>query len=140
MKRKEHFLMVPPSNKRDLRNFGLLMGMILGLIAIYLWYRTSGVWVYLGGVAGIFLTIGLILPIALRPIYVVWMLLARLLAFVNTHILLALVFYTMFLLIGVVMRLLRYDPLDRQLDSKRQSYWDRRADTLLARDHYERQF
>jgi len=116
------------------------MGMILGLIAIYLWYRTSGVWVYLGGVAGIFLTIGLILPIALRPIYVVWMLLARLLAFVNTHILLALVFYTLFLLIGVVMRFLRYDPLDRRLDSKRQSYWNRRADTLLARDHYERQF
>lgn len=140
MKKKEHFLTVPPSNKRDLRNFGLVMGVILGLIATYLWYRTSGAWIYLGGAAGIFLTIGLILPIVLRPIYVVWMLLARLLAFVNTHILLALVFYTMFLLIGGVMRLLRYDPLDRRLDSKQQSYWNRRADTLLARDHYERQF
>jgi len=139
-KKEERFLTVPPSTRRELRNFGLIMGLFLGLIATYLWYRTSGAWVHLGGIAGAFLAIGLVLPVILRPIYVVWMLLARLLAFVNTHVLLALVFYTIFLIIGAAMRLVRYDPLDRRLDSEQESYWNRRSETLLAREHYERQF
>ena len=140
MRKKESFLTVSPSTRRELRNFGLIMGTILGLVATYLWYRTGGAWVHLGGIASAFLAVGLVLPIILRPIYVVWMLLARLLAFVNTHVLLALVFYTIFLLIGTAMRLVRYDPLDRRLDSEQESYWNKRTDTLLARDHYERQF
>ncbi len=140
MAQKEHFWTIPASTKRELRNFGLLMAVILGSIAVYLWYKDSSAAIYLGGIAAVFLATGLVLPPVLRPVYIVWMLLARVLAFISTHFWLALAFYTIFLLIGAAMRLLRHDPLDRKLDSGRESYWIRRSESLLARDHYERQF
>ncbi len=48
---------------------------------------------------------------ALRPFYHVWMLLAAVLGYVNTHILLAVIFYTMFTVTGLVMRAFGRDPL-----------------------------
>jgi hypothetical protein len=66
--------------------------------------------------------------------------LARRLACVNTHILLALVFYSLFTLIGGIMRLVGRDPLDRKLSAKASSYWHRREQPLMTREHYERQF
>ena len=111
------------------------------LVSGLLWYshRTEGMqiaWMVAGG----FVAVGLVLPFLLKPLFFAWMALARLLSTVNTHLLLALIFYTLFTLIGGVMRLLRYDPLDRKLSSTDATYWHRREVPLLDRKHYERQF
>ena len=140
MAKKESFWALPAPNKQDLRKYGLLMAVILGSIAAYLWYRDHGIAAHLGGIAGVFLVAGLLVPSLLRPIYTVWMILARILAFINTHLLLAIVFYTIFVLIGAVMRLVRYDPLNRKMEPEGDSYWTKRSPTLPARDHYKRQF
>jgi hypothetical protein len=84
--------------------------------------------------------VGLLVPVALKPLYLAWMALARVLAFVNTHILLALVFYTLFTITGGIMRIVGRDPLDRKLSATASSYWTRREKPLLERDHYKRQF
>ena len=106
-----------------------------------MWYKggVDAAW-WLGGIAGFFLVAGLLLPVVLKPIYVVWMYLARLLGWVNTHLLLGLVFYTLFVLIGGIMRLLRHDPLNRKLEPGRESYWLPRSQSLLPKDHFEKQF
>ena len=83
---------------------------------------------------------GLALPIALKPIYFPYMWLARIVAFVNIHLLLGLVFYTLFTLIGLGMRLLGRDPLDRKIAPDAESYWQRRASSLFPRDHYRKRF
>lgn len=111
------------------------------LVSGLLWYshRTEGVqiaWMVAGGFVGV----GLVLPFLLKPLFFLWMALARFLSIVNTHLLLALIFYTLFTLIGGVMRLLRYDPLDRRRSSIDATYWHRREVPLLDRKHYERQF
>lgn len=132
---------IPSPAKRDLRNFALVMAVASALIAAYLWYveLEQGLRV-MGGVAALFVFVGLVIPIGLKPLYIVWMALARVLAFVNTHLLLALVFYSLFTVIGGIMRLLGRDPLDRKLSADESSYWQRREPPLLAREHYERQF
>jgi len=111
------------------------------LLSGVLWYtyRTEGMqiaWMVAGGFVGV----GLVLPTLLKPLFFVWMALARLLSIVNTHLLLALIFYTLFTLIGGVMRIVRYDPLDRKPSSGQATYWHRRETPLLNRKHYERQF
>lgn len=111
------------------------------LLSGVLWYtyRTEGMqiaWMVAGGFVGV----GLVLPGLLKPLFFVWMALARLLSIVNTHLLLALIFYTLFTLIGGVMRIVRYDPLDRKRSSGQATYWHRRETPLLNRKHYERQF
>ena len=73
----------------------------------YLWYvEAVGIAQLVHAVSLVLLGTGLALPIALKPIYFPYMWLARMVAFVNIHLLLALVFYTLFTLIGLGMRLL----------------------------------
>ena len=136
---KESFWRVPAPNRRELRSFGLVMACILGTIAAFLWYRGTGS-PALGIVAGLFGFLGLVGPVLLRSVYTIWMLLARILSFVNTHILLGLVFYTLFTGIGLIKRLVSKDPLERRLEPDRVSYWSPRTEPLLDADHYERQF
>ena len=125
----------------DLRKFGLVMAAVLALVSGYLWYKDAmdpAQVVFF--VAGGFLIVGLVLPVVLTPIYFPWMWLARILAFVNTHLLLGFVFYTLFTFIGLGMRLLGRDPLDRKILPDSDSYWQRRESPLLSREHYLRQF
>ena len=125
----------------DLRKFGLVMAAVLALVSGYLWYKDAmdPAQVVFSVAAG-FLIVGLVLPVVLTPIYFPWMWLARMLAFVNTHLLLGFVFYTLFTFIGLGMRLLGRDPLDRKILPDSDSYWQRRESPLLSREHYLRQF
>ncbi|MGB0603782.1 MAG: SxtJ family membrane protein [Candidatus Latescibacterota bacterium] len=139
--RSEGWWGVPTPQRKDLRNFAFVMAVAALLLSGVLWYtyRTEGMqiaWMVAGGFVGV----GLVLPTLLKPLFFVWMALARLLSIVNTHLLLALIFYTLFTLIGGVMRIVRYDPLDRKRSSGQATYWHRRETPLLNRKHYERQF
>ena len=139
--RSEGWWGVPTPQRKDLRNFAFVMAVAALLLSGVLWYtyRTEGMqiaWMVAGGFVGV----GLVLPTLLKPLFFVWMALARILSIVNTHLLLALVFYTLFTLIGGVMRIVRYDPLDRKRSSGQATYWHRRETPLLNRKHYERQF
>ena len=139
--RSEGWWGVPTPQRKDLRNFALVMAVAALLLSGVLWYtyRTEGMqiaWMVAGGFVGV----GLVLPTLLKPLFFVWMALARILSIVNTHLLLALIFYTLFTLIGGVMRIVRYDPLDRKRSSGQATYWHRRETPLLNRKHYERQF
>jgi len=134
---------VPVPARRELRNFGLVMAVALALIAGgYLWwYRDAlGPAQTLGVVAAAFLFLGLTLPVVLKPIYFPWMWLGRILSSITTPLLLGLVFYSMFTLIGLGMRLFGRDPLDRKIVPDQDSYWQRRTSSLLPREHYLKQF
>lgn len=138
---KKGFWAKPEVDRRGLRQFGMVMVVGLGVIGGWAWYRGNGdAAAWLGGFAGSFLLGGLLVPTVLKPLYIIWMYLARVLGWVNTHLLLGLVFYTLFTLIGGIMRGVRYDPLDRRREPERESYWRRRSPSLLPRNHYERQF
>ena len=138
---KSGFWRIPPTSKSELRNFGLIMALAATAIGLILWYKGSvDPAQAVGLAAAAFIGLGVGIPLILRPLYSGWMLFARVLGFVNTHILLGLAFYTMFTVIGLVMRLLRYDPLDRRLDPDKKSYWSRREPSQRSRNHFERQF
>ena len=138
---KGGFWKLPTPTRRELRNFCLVMAVGLGLFGLFAWYKEyETATLTLGGLAGFFLLFGVVYPPLTRPVFWVWLILARILGYINTHVLLALVFYTMFTVIGVVMRLFGRDPMDRARQPERDSYWQRRETPLLPHDHYERQF
>ena len=134
------FWELPPAGPRKLRRFGLMIGGVLSGVAGWEWYEGGGMSWGLGGLGGLFLLGGVFAPATLRPVYSVWMYAARILGWINSHLLLGLVFYTLFTLVGMIMRLVGYDPLDRRLEPERRSYWSKRDITVSSRDHYERQF
>lgn len=125
---------------KDLRNFGLIMGalfaLIFGLLLPWLWGQVIPTWPWV--VAGLFGTCALVRPKSLMPVYRIWMRIATVLGWINTRIILGLVFYLFLLPTGTLMRLLGKDPMARQFDPTAESYRINR--TSSSRNSMERPF
>ena len=100
-------------SKKQLRDFGLLIGFGLPLIIGWLIpsitghaFRAWTLWISLPT-----LVIGVLSPRILRKPYQAWMQLGHLLGYVNSRIILGLVFIAVLQPIAFVMRAFGYDPL-----------------------------
>jgi Saxitoxin biosynthesis operon protein SxtJ len=107
------------------RGFGLTVGGILLLIALVRAYFYGLGWVQygLGGIAVALLALGLIAPGSLRGLNRAWMKLGLILFKVVNPIVLALIYATTMVPIGLVMRATGHDPLRLRLDPEADSYW-----------------
>jgi Saxitoxin biosynthesis operon protein SxtJ len=124
---------------KQLRSFGLLVGGIFGLIALWpLVWRQEPPRAWALALAVALIVPALVAPRILAPAYRLWMKLAEVLAWINTRILLGVVFYGMVTPIGLVMRMLKRDPMRRQLEPLGDSY--RLRCTPRAATHMLRQF
>lgn len=125
---------------KQLRSFGLLVGGIFFIIGLWpLIFRGESFRVWAGVLAGGLLLPALVLPRSLGPIYRGWMAIGAVLGWINTRIILSLIFYVMFTPIGFFRRVvLKRDALQRTLDPDAQTYRVVRA--ARPRAHLQRQF
>jgi hypothetical protein len=111
-------------DKKALRSFGLLFPAVLALLFGLLvpWWRERPLpwWPFYIGVPMVVLA--LLWPAALRPLYIVWMKFGAVMGFINTRIIMVVLFYVFFTPIGWLMRLLGKDPLVRGFDRSAASY------------------
>ena len=124
----------------ELRKFGLLFGFIGAVAGTYLVWKESPYWPWVLGAAGCFALTGVVAPRLLRPIYGVWMKLAFVLAWINTRLLLGLFFYLVMTPIGLILRVMGKDLLDKRIDRARRSYWVRREAAPFNAEQYRRLF
>ena len=100
-------------SKKQLREFGLLIGfgfpLLIGWLIPALSSHGLRVWTIWVGFLGIL--IGLTYPPLLNYPYKLWMKLGLILGWVNSRIILGLVFMIVLIPIAFVMRIIRYDPL-----------------------------
>ncbi len=68
-----------------------------------------------------------------------WQALGDVLGWINTRIILTVLFYVVVTPAGLLMRLFR-DPLDRDIYETRPSYWNRRNSPPFDPGDYQRQF
>lgn len=112
---------------RAVRRFGYLMGSIALIAALWLTWRAgwtpSRAALLTAGCGLLLAATGLVLPGLLRPLYRLWMMLAVVLGFVMTRIILTVVFFAVVTPIGLVMRVLGRDPLVKQPDPQADTYW-----------------
>ena len=111
------------TSKKQLREFGLLLGfgfpIFIGWIIPALGGHLFRAWTLLIGIP--MLIIGLIKPTLLLYPYKGWIKLGLALGWVNSHIILGLVFIFVLLPISCIMKVFGYDPL-RLKKSNKQSY------------------
>jgi hypothetical protein len=108
--------------RKDLRNLGLILFIALGIIGSLFWWkgRPSAPWFCTAAlVLGLW---GLVWPQGLHSLYRVWMGLAVVLNYFVSRLILTLLYYLVITPIGLLLRLLGRDPLDRKLKD-RSSYW-----------------
>ena len=76
----------------------------------------------------------------LRSFYKYWMKVAHFIGDVISTVVLSLLFYGVFTPMGIVLRLMGKDYLDRKLDATSKSYWTKREQTKFNRKSYHQQF
>ena len=111
-------------DKAGYRKFGLVTSAIIivlfGLALPWVFSLSFPRWPWI--VAGILSAWALLFPITLRPVYIGWMKFGNMMNWINTRIILGIMFYVLILPFGLVMRLLGHDPMRRNLDSSMSSY------------------
>jgi hypothetical protein len=123
----------------DLRKFGLMTSVLLILFFVilipWIWNLAHPLWPWVVG--AVLSAIALVAPAGLRPVYRIWMRFAEALGWVNTRIILSLIFFLIFVPFGLLMRLFN-DPMRRKTDTGAASY--RVLSSSPKRENMERPF
>jgi len=128
------------SEKSDLRKFGITIGLFLMILAgVLFWRGRESFGILL--VSGLALCLlGLTIPVVLKPVYWIWMVLATILGWIMTRVILSLLFYLVITPIGVISRLSGNRFLDLKWDKSKSTYWNYRVSKQQNPEDYERQF
>lgn len=132
----------PDPTRKQIRQFGLLVGTVLILIGLWQWRQGSFETgrLVLWSVGGFLVLAGLTAPMILKPLYAVWMKLAHALAWLNTRIIISLLFFLVITPIGFIMRLIKRDLLNEKINQGAKSYWADYQEVASVKEHCERQF
>ena len=111
---------------KEVRTTWIGFTVIFAVIGSILWYKGRASWPYWYGASAFFAVFAAASPMTLLPLYRLWVKFAMAMAWVNTRLLLALVFYLIITPIGLVMRLTGNDPLERRIDKSAATYWKKK--------------
>ncbi|MBI3599215.1 MAG: hypothetical protein HY097_01040 [Nitrospinae bacterium] len=75
-----------------------------------------------------------------KKVYDYWMLFAKALGWVNTRILLSIIYFIVFSIFRVISIVIGKDLLDRKIEKDRESYWNKREIKPFKKELYRRQF
>lgn len=128
------------SGKKELRNFGITMGIVLLLLGGFSWWCQKDYYFYFLVPAALFFLVALVIPSILRPINRIWMTTAILMSWVITRVILGLLFYIGITLIGLLARMLGKDFLGLKFDKNVNSYWIKKEKQAFKNINYEKQF
>ena len=129
-----------PIDRRQLVSFGLIMAAAFAVIAL-IRARVAGIDAFaiaFMGIAAFFAVMAMLAPPVLAPIHRRWMKLAEVLGWINTRLILIVVYYLLVTPIGVLMRLFGRSPL--AIDRKAGTYWKKPSPHSYGDRHFEKQF
>ena len=117
---------------KELRKFGLIVGIIfpllLGLIIPFIRGYSFAEWTLFVGIP--LLITGILKPGLLKLPYEIWISLGHYLGWINSRLILGLVFIFVLQPISIVMRFFRYDPLRKKRVGKK-SYRENVEDRII---------
>lgn len=115
---------IPELDKKGLREFGLVTGAIVavlfGALLPWIFNLSYPVWPWIiGAVLALW---ALLAPSTLGPVYKWWMRLGLLLNRITTPLIMGVAFFLVIAPIGMLMRLVRHDPMARRMDEQVDSF------------------
>ncbi|GAC1395167.1 MAG: hypothetical protein NVSMB68_12200 [Thermoanaerobaculia bacterium] len=128
-----------PTDRKQLIAFGVTISVAMALLALVrVWRRgLDEIAILVLVSSALFALTAFLTPETVAPIHRWWMRFAEVLSWINTRVLLILIFYLVVTPLGLVMRLLRRAPLDM---ARRDSYWTEPPGNSYGDRHYEKQF
>jgi len=131
---------IPELDRAGLRRFALTTAAIITLLFGLLlpWLFAAGWPIWPWPLAAVLALWGLVAPSGLRPVYRGWMRFGLVLSRLTTPLILSLVFFLLFVPIGLAMRLFGRDPMRRRLQPEAESY--REPSQPISPDSFERPY
>jgi len=127
-------------DKKTLRKFGVTVGSVLLAIGIILFITGKSTYIYFS-IIGIFLILsGLVFPIILKPLNKIWMILAVIMGWISSRVILILLFYLVLTPMGFFLRIFGKDFLQLKFNKESNTYWEKREKTSRESIDFERQF
>ena len=131
------------TTKTELRKFGLIMGAMFALIFGLLlpWFsdktaQTWPIWPFI--VMAVFWLVAFVAPQILEPINTIWLKFGNVMGWVNSRIILGAMFFLIIFPIGLILRLMGKDGMNRKWLKEAKSY--RKEVTPRDKSHLERPF
>ncbi|MBN1354104.1 MAG: hypothetical protein JW994_05515 [Candidatus Omnitrophica bacterium] len=127
------------STRKELREFGLTIGIFLVILGILAVWRGKAVYPYFLATGILFISLGLWAPPLLKPLQKIWMGFSIVIGFFVSRFILIVLFYTVITPMGLITRLMGKDILDQRIDRTRESYWHKRNE-IKDKKSYENQY
>ena len=128
------------SAKKELKEFGILVGGISLILGFLLLWKQRPAYPYFLGAGGVLLIFGLLLPGVLKPLQKVWMSIAVILGFFMSRIILFILFYLVITPMGLLTRIMGKDILDQKIDKSKKTYWKDIRGIVKTKESYENQY
>ncbi|MBK6748621.1 MAG: hypothetical protein IPG67_01045 [Acidobacteria bacterium] len=126
--------------REEARKTAFVVAVVLvGATAWFLYRGRMNVVIVLGAIAAVLFLVGAFVAPAAKVFHRVWMKIAFALGYVNSRIILTLVYCLVFVPYRFISRLRGRDPLDLRSENH-ESYWHRREKTRPDNEQFERLF
>ena len=116
------------TDKKEWKKFAIGVAIILTLVAAVQWYLAVELYPYFLISACVILLSGLLIPVVIKPLFILFSYIGFVLGWIMTRIILSLLFYLVFTPIGLVLKLTGKKLLDTAAHDNRESYWIERPE------------
>jgi hypothetical protein len=124
---------------KALRSFGFLVGSVFLLLgALFVWRHRGAGWPFVS-IGAVLVVAGAAIPKALQWVHAFWMMIAVMLGWVVTRILLTIVFFLVVTPVGLLQRVFGKRAIEVDFRASAASYWQART-ARPAPEEYEKQF
>ena len=120
---------------RQLRQFGVICLIALPLVG-YMWGAGTLVIGILAAVGLILAVTGIVVPRAVKPVFLALMIITVPIGIVIGELAMLLIYFGVFLPMGLVFRLLKRDALQRKFDRHATTYWQAKSQPTSAARYY----
>lgn len=125
---------------KNLKKFGITIATAFFLITLLFLIRHNSKMLITSAISGIFYILAFFAPTFLRSIYIFWMKLAYIMGWINTRLILMIIFYVVLTPISIGLKLFKVDLLDIKIDKNKDTYWRKKAQRVSILEDYKRQF
>ena len=125
----------------QLRTFGIALSVFLAITGLINFLKGNiTFYQWLWGVAIFIFLITITTPIVIKPVYRAAIFFAYILGWINTRLILGIIFYLIFTPISIIFKIIKNDPLDRKFDKQAKTYWNTNLPKIANKEQYLKQF
>jgi carbamoyltransferase len=127
-------------DRNEWKKFGIGLSIILAVFATIQWVRGNPIFLLFYLTACIILASGLLFPIVLKPLFILFSYIGFGLGWIMTRVILSVLFFLILTPIGLISRLFRKRYLQTNISTNEKSYWEKHKEQTASKEHFEKQY